>query len=905
MIPAGYRLKQITRQSEHRGGGVAMIHKEALDVTMVNTIPTSNFEYMETTIGVNHKLIRLLIIYRPPPSPENGFKTTTFLQEFENFLGKYSIETGELLLTGDFNLHMEITTNTYTNRFKELLDSGNLVQHVMIPTHIKGHTLDLVISRDVHTISIIHDIESHEFPLLDHLAISFMVAVQKPAIQTKEINFRKYKSINLETFMQDIKMSELVTNPKEDLEEQVDQYNHELSRILDKHAPIQKKKIILRPQSPWFTDDLRAEKQKRRKFERKWRKSHSETDRSAYKKQCAFVSTQITEAKTRYYSDLVKNNSDQKQLFQIIDSILHKNNEHPLPKHSSPVELANRFGNYFDEKIRTIRSALETANANKPAAQESVPQTICSTKLTTFEPVSEDELRKIIMHAATKTCALDPIPTWLVKESLDVLLPSITSIVNKSLLSGMVPPSMKLAIVIPLLKKMLLDPEILKNFRPISNLSFLSKIMEKTVSIKTLEHTKVNHLDAKFQSAYKAYHSTETALLRVQNDFLMAADEQKVGILVLLDLSAAFDVIDHDKMLSNLQVIHGIEGTALEWYRSYLSDRYQTVVINGVQSESKKLSCGVPQGSILGPEMFTKYTRPLTAIIDKYGIKYHMYADDTQVYIFFETEHTNKALQDLELCISDIRNWMQTNLLKLNDSKTEVVVIGSKQQLAKMPEMKINIGNDDIPTTQSARNIGVIFDEHLDMKRHVISICKSANFHLYNIRRIRKYLTREACEQMIHAFVSTKLDYANSLLYGIPEYLLYKLQKVQNTAARIVCQLTKYHHITGVLKDLHWLPIRQRIVFKILMITYKALNDKAPKYISELLTLHVPTRKLRSGDKMLLVEPRTNLKSYGDRSFEKVAPQLWNRLPYDIKTSASLESFKTKLKLYLFKQAFK
>jgi hypothetical protein len=490
---------------------------------------------------------------------------------------------------------------------------------------------------------------------------------------------------------------------------------------------------------------------------------------------------------------------------------------------------------FFDDKIKTIRENLEVANKNQPS---SIKTQNCDTnliKMTCFQPLSEEEARKIIMKAATKSCALDPIPTWLLKDSLDVLLPIITSIVNKSILSGVVPQNMKTAIVIPLLKKIILDCEIFKNYRPVSNLSFLSKVTEKAVSNQTSQHTAANKLEAKYQSAYKSHHSTETALIRVQNDILMAADDQKVGLLILLDLSAAFDTIDHDIMLSNLHDIYGIEGAALDWYRSYLSERYQTVVINGAKSQPMKITCGVPQGSILGPEMYTKYTKPITEIIEKHGLQYHIYADDTQLYIFFELDGTDEAVKQMEACIKEIREWLQQHMLKLNDEKTEVMFMGLKSMLSELPDTTIHIGNESIKASPSARNIGVIFDRYVTMKEHVIATCKSASFHLYNIKRIRKYLTKDACEKLIHAFVSSKLDYGNALLYGIPNYLLKKMQRIQNTAARIVCDLPKFCHITPVLKELHWLPVQQRIIFKILLLTYKALNGCAPDYICDLI----------------------------------------------------------------------
>ena len=230
-----------------------------------------------------------------------------------------------------------------------------------------------------------------------------------------------------------------------------------------------------------------------------------------------------------------------------------------------------------------------------------------------------------------KTCELDPLPASLYSDCLPALLPFITDIINTSLKSGTVPDSFKSAIVRPLLKKHNLDPNELKNYRPISNLCFLSKLLEKVVLNQLNMHLSTNNLLNPFQSAYRQSHSTETALLHILNDLLLSTDSGKVSLLTLLDLSAAFDTIDHTILLTRLQHTFGISDTALSWFSSYLSDRKQTVLINDIYSQSAHLTCGVPQGSVLGPVLFTLYASPLSTIIESHSLKHHFYADDTQL----------------------------------------------------------------------------------------------------------------------------------------------------------------------------------------------------------------------------------------------------------------------------------
>ena len=190
----------------------------------------------------------------------------------------------------------------------------------------------------------------------------------------------------------------------------------------------------------------------------------------------------------------------------------------------------------------------------------------------------------------------------------------------------------------------------------------------------------------------------------------------------------------------------------------------------------------------------------------------------------------------VERCIEDIRNWMLNDKLKLNDDKTEFMIIGTSQQLAKVSINSLRVGTATITPVSSARNLGSWFDSKLTMAIHISKTCNSAFYYLYNLRRIRKYLSKDNTKTLIHAFISSRVDYCNSLLYGLPEYQLNKLQRVQNMCARLICNESKLCHITPLLVDLHWLPVKFRIEFKILLIVFKIFKGLAPSYLSFLIT---------------------------------------------------------------------
>ena len=259
----------------------------------------------------------------------------------------------------------------------------------------------------------------------------------------------------------------------------------------------------------------------------------------------------------------------------------------------------------------------------------------------------------------------------------------------------------------------------------------------------------------------------------------------------------------------------------------------------------------------------------------------------------------------LEGCLTDIYTWMSQNKLKLNADKTEVLVLGTPKQRAKISVPSISVNGEIVKILNiPIGNLGSVFDPSMNMAAHVSKAVKSANYHLRNIGRIRKYLTAESTKGAVISLVTSRFDYCNGLLCGIPEELICKLQRVQNNAARVITLTKKYDHITPVLKELHWLPVRKRIEFKILLLAYKCLHGTAPSYLREMLKEYVPPRTLRSTSKNLLCEPRTNMKTYGDRSFSACAPKLWNQLPDNIRAAGSVAIFKRQLKTHLFKDVF-
>ena len=369
--------------------------------------------------------------------------------------------------------------------------------------------------------------------------------------------------------------------------------------------------------------------------------------------------------------------------------------------------------------------------------------------------------------------------------------------------------------------------------------------------------------------------------------------------------SSAFDTIDHTILIPRLHTDFGFTDSVLQWFSSYLTDRAHYVSLCNHCSDFAPVHSGVPQGSVLGPILFTMYIKPLSAIIDSHSIIHHSFADDLQLQMSAPPDRISELLHSMQSCLSDVKAWATANMLKLHDSNTELMLITSNRSnyLHNLPT-SINIGNAQIPFKQSVKNLGFTLDCHRTTNAHVSNIARTCYFELRRLASIRRFLTSTATATLVSAFVFlSRIDYSNSLLLGSTHDVTSHMQRIQNYAARVILRLPMSSSITIHLKSLHWLPVIVRSTYKIACLCYHCHSSTAPSYVIDM--LHTRNTRSSSFTMPLLNRHAHSKATLSDRSYSFASSSVWNSIPNDVRCAPSLSSSKSRLNTYLLRSVYK
>ena len=894
-LPEHYAGLFKDRSSDNRGGGLAVVHRDTIrivDRTAKYASP-STYELLVVNIESGSNCVTLVNIYRPPST-----SLSMFLEELTNLLQQLAQCGDRWIIGGDLNCPGD-TPGTVDQGLLDILELFDLKQWVNGQTHNGGGLLDLIIT-PADSRMLTGDTLISLTGFSDHCLLSTRLSMTRKHERITEIKKqRSFKNFNVNKFENLFSKTAIVTNPVDDVNGYVEQFNVALTSVLDVIAPM---KTVTRRRrgkdKSWLSEDAKKAKRTRRRHERKWCKTKSECDRIAYRKSCREANALIMESRRSYFAELVSNASDNmRTLWRTVNGILHPSVGTGATTLTSSV-LADFFIGKVSRTITTIASKLSLLNISRMAdVMYRGEQFNC------IEPVTALEVAKLISSSPNKTSPLDQLPTHILKLCARILSPFIARIANLSFRDGVFPTSFKCARVTPILKKQGLNIEDPANYRPISNLQTLSKLLEKLYLSRLRPHLATTGRMDPFQSAYRSNCSTETALVKLFGDLYDGMDGKKITLLVTLDISAAFDTIDSSILVERLQVYFGVNGMPLKWISSYLENRSQYVMLNGIESPINVLQAGVPQGSVLGPILFSAFIAPLSDLVESFKVDHHQYADDANLYHSFSAPDQQNCINHMSLCLDSVNNWFLTNGLLVNPSKSDSMYVGTTSQINKINASGVVMGGTAVPLSDSIKSLGVIIDNQLTLEKHVLNVCRSCYYHIKGLRSLRPSLNDNTAETVGRSIVMSRLDYCNALLASTSGRNIHRLQMVQNNLVRVVTGAHFRASARPLLSSLHWLPVEQRIKYKLAMCVFKSRINHLPVYLSSDLVEYSSSRPMRSMRKNTYKIPRVRTEIV-KRGFQYAGPRNWNDLPDGIRSITSLPLFRKQLKTYLFNECF-
>jgi hypothetical protein len=903
-VPSGFSSIRKDRNNNKKGGGLVLIYPSHYSVRQVN-LPLSpkSFELLAVEVIPNTKTLNtsgklyLAILYRPPGSCK------MFLEEFNDILCHFN-HIDQILIVGDFNIHVDQRNDRNYIHFARLLDQYGWIQHVHGITHDAGHTLDLILTKKPSTLTIQSDSIKIEPGVSDHSLIIFTTNKYAISPVCGWRYIRLIKNMDPIIFWNEVSLF-LQKNspgvPQQTISCMIADFETAVVNVLDNLAPLIRKKIVSRSINFRLSNATLKLKKQMRSSELRWRNSKLNVSRDIFKKaRNAYLHALRSEKESQFRGKLARISVNARLMWKQLASITGnclKQSRMKAKQSDAPNRKgyrAQRLADFFSSKVTTIVKALA------PDTLKDLPIDNPILKINRimigFDAVySSEVLKQLATLPATKKSALDELSPGFLRQS-NVFSDFAAMLCNTSFTSGTYPESLKLSQITPVPKKNDCDADDLTNFRPISNIKVLGKLFEKLAAAQLSAHIEKGNYLHDHQSAYRKGYSTETATLSVFSDWCDALDCGKVVIIGSLDVSAAFDTVSHHILQYRLMQA-GVLGTALKWFSSYLENRRALVKVDEDVSDPVLFSSGVPQGSVLGPILFNIYMADLAHHLEamrvsliEFTFNFHMYADDVIVYLSCVRDDIHLGLQALRTALNSVEFWMRQNCLQLNINKTHLHCLTNRRCNLDDSSLSVTINDHTIRFNSNIplRWLGVDFDDKLSMQTHVLNTCRKCYGLMRMLRRIRPNLNQSTALLLCNSLIISRVDYCNSLLNNVEKDRLKDLQRVLNLAARTVMQYGREISSTLLCRQLNWLPMEQRIKEKISRLVLLALRGKCARVLGIQLQEYRPNRTTRSNKNSIIHLVLGNAKKkIGRGKWNVIGPMIWNQLNEDIRDSTT------------------
>ena len=642
--------------------------------------------------------------------------------------------------------------------------------------------------------------------------------------------------------------------------------------IADKHAPLRQRKVRSN-YNPWITAEIKNLGHRRDFLKKKAVTHNSICYFNQYKKCRNNLNKTIKKTKSNYYKTKLNSCKDHKENWKLINELLNNVSKTTIinelivdeNKIIGDENIANEFNKFFSCIGTNLAENINPCDVDPLSFIKPTQHNF------TFQIISHDKIREIIMQMnTTKSSGYDKISVKLLQAAGNSIVGPLTHIFNQSLRTGIFPDEWKIAKITPIHKAD--EKNLCGNYRPVSVISVVSKVFEKVVYEQLMQYLEQHKIISKVQSGFRANHSTKTSLLHLTNEWLRNMDAGLINGVLFLDLKKAFDTINHTILLSKLEC-YGIRGLSLQWFESYLNNRKQICKVNNSLSTFQNVSCGIPQGSNLGPLLFLIYINDLPNSLEI--TEPAMFTDDTSLTATGETpaEIQNKLRREIQ----NVSSWLSANYLTLNEEKTEYMLIGSTKRLKQIKnDPIIKIKDHVIRRVYNKKVLGLEIDDKLKWTKHVEKQSKKISCSIAMLRKIKPYVPQTTLQTMYKSFVLPYFNYCSTVWFDGNKTHAEKMLKLQKSAARIITDSGFDKRPSEIFQMLKWTKIQSILKKRELIITFKSLKGMAPEYMTEMFSIpENQTYQLRHNhQKLYLPKPKTN---FLKRSFPYRGAVLWNQ----------------------------
>ena len=837
-----------------------------------------------------HKLIG--VVYRPPDT-----RVELFNDAISEVLSILKTENKKCYILGDFNLNLlNSDKHPPTDDFINIMFSYSFVPVINKPTRISNKSATLIDNIFVNDIDAAHFFHGILFTdISDHFPLFYIDSSSKLNKNQRKLSYRDYSHTNINSFTDKLTRQDWsnVTNSNNPSEA----YTHFHNIFINTYNscfPYKQAKNNYKNKKVWLTQALKNSIKNKNKLFILTRRHPSELNFSNYKKYRNRLNQLLRTAERNHYEQLFSDNRlDMRKKWSIIKDIINKKKTNNLTdtilsngmKIKDKNKIANTFNNYF-VNIGTdlAKSISPTATTPSQYLPEPNPNSMY------LYPVVDEEVEKIIKELKISSPGWDNISNKVVKVAFKSFITPLTHVLNLSIMNGFFPCEMKIAKVLPFKKNG--DTLVVSNYRPISVLPLFSKILEKLIYNRILKFIIKYNILYPHQFGFREGHSTGMALITMVDKIVTALDDGKIAIGLFLDFSKAFDTVDHSILFSKLER-YGIRGLALTMMKNYLSDRYQFVEYNGVQSEKLLIKCGVPQGSILGPLLFLLYINDLPNVSKVLSTT--IFADDTNMFITGSDAYS--MINTINTEMKSVVNWLNCNKLSLNVSKSHYMLFNNKKV---MPNCSIFINGQQVERVCETKFLGVLIDEKLSWKSHISFLKKKISRNIGILRKAKKVLNESTLLNLYYSFIYPYFLYGIEVWGSAYKTNINTLFKLQKRIVRLISN-AKYLASTAPLFEKHkLLNIFQLHIYKNQIYMFKFVNNKLPAIFNYMFVRNSTVHSIntRQKDKFHMPKCKTDLSLH---SFRYTSVKYFNM--FETKVDYTKNSFKKILKLHLLQNS--